>query len=71
MKRVFSSVDSVHIGLLQSVLEAADIPCEVRNVANFQLDGPSLNYPMELWVLRDEDYAQAARLLDTSQPEKP
>ncbi len=68
MKHVFTSLDSVDIGLRQSVLEAAGIACEVRNIANFQLNGPSLTNPMELWVLRDEDYAEATRLLDTASP---
>jgi hypothetical protein len=66
MKRVFSSLDSVEVGLRESVLEAAEIPYEVRNVTMSELAGPSLVSPMELWVLRDEDYDPALHLLCSS-----
>ncbi len=62
MKRVFSSLDSVEIGLRESVLDAANIAYEVRNVTMSELAGPSLSTPLELWVLRDEDYEPAVRL---------
>jgi Putative prokaryotic signal transducing protein len=70
MKRVFSALDSVEVGLLQSVLEAADIPYEVRNVAIPQVAGPSLIIPTELWILRDQDYEEAVCLLERSRSEE-
>jgi hypothetical protein len=66
MKRLFSSLDSVEVGLRESVLEAADIPYEVRNVTLSEIAGPSFITPLELWVLRDEDYEPALRLLQDS-----
>jgi hypothetical protein len=66
MKRVFSSLDSVEVGLRESVLGAANIPYEVRNVTMSELAGPSFINPVELWVLRDEDFESAVRLLRAS-----
>jgi hypothetical protein len=62
MKRVFSSPDSAEVGLVRSVLEAADIACEVRNEAVSQAM-PGFPFVPELWVLRDDDYDEAARLI--------
>lgn len=64
MKQVLSSPDSAQIGLAQSILEAAGIACEVRN------DGISqamwgMPFIPELWVLRDEDYEEARRLVQS------
>ena len=62
MKQIFSSPDSATIGLAQSRLEAAGIPCEIRNEAVSQA---MVGFPFasELWLLRDEDYDDARRLL--------
>lgn len=74
MKQVFSSPDSAQVGLAQSILGAAGIPCEVRNDAVSQ-GVPGMPFNPELWVLRDEDYAEARRLVlspgsaDASTPE--
>ena len=57
------------ISMRESVLEAATIPHEVRNVAVLELAGPNLNCPMELWVLGDEDYESALRLLHQTRAE--
>ncbi|HYG36598.1 MAG TPA: DUF2007 domain-containing protein [Clostridia bacterium] len=62
MKHVLSSPDSARIGLAQSLLEAAGILCEVRNDAVSQAI-PSMPFATELWVLRDEDYEEARRLI--------
>jgi hypothetical protein len=62
MKHVFSSPDSARIGLAQSLLDAADIPCELRNDALSQAM-PRMPFMTELWVLRDEDYDEARRLI--------
>ncbi len=68
MKQLFTSADSAQLGLARSVLEAAGIPCEVRNEGVSQAF-PSVPFASELWV-RDEDYEEATRLLasDQSQP---
>ena len=71
MKQVFSSPDSAQVGLAQSILDAAGIACEVRNDAVSQA---MLGMPFvpELWVLRDEDFAEARRLVaSTSAADSP
>jgi hypothetical protein len=74
MKQVLSSPDSAQIGLAQSILEAAGIACEVRNDAVSQAMW-GMPFIPELWVLRDEDYEEARRLVlstgsaDAAKPE--
>ena len=69
MKQVFSSPDSSQIGLARSRLDAAEIACEVRNDAVSQAM-PGMPFIAELWVLRDEDYEDAQRLiLSPTEPE--
>ncbi len=69
MKQLFSSADSAQMGLARSVLEAAQIECEVRNESVSQAI-PSLPFAATLWV-RDEDYDEASRLLAGVQGEEP
>jgi len=64
MKEVFSSPDSAQVGLAQSILDAAGIACEVRNDAVSQAMW-AIPFIPELWVLRDEDYAQARCLVES------
>jgi hypothetical protein len=64
MKQVFSSPDSVQVGLAQSILEAAGIACEVRNEAVSQAMW-TIPFIPELWVVRDEDYEDARRLVSS------
>ena len=61
MKRLTASLDSAQIGVAHSILQAAGIPCELRNDIISQAI-PSLPFAPELWV-RDEDYEEAARLI--------
>jgi len=74
MKQVFSSPNSAEVGLAQSILDAAGIAWEVRNDAVSQAV-PGMPFNAELWVVRDEDYAEARRLVrsvgsaDSAQPE--
>jgi len=62
MKQVLALPDSAQIGLAQSILDAAGIPCEVRNDAVHQAI-PGMPFCPELWVIRDEDYEEARRLV--------
>ncbi len=64
MRKVFSSPDSAQVGLAQSILDAAGIACEVRNEAVSQAMW-TMPFNPELWVLRDEDYAEARRLVSS------
>jgi hypothetical protein len=65
MKQIFSSPDSAQMGLVRSVLEAAEIPSEVRNESVSQAI-PSAPFASELWV-HDEDFEEATRLLASDQ----
>ena len=62
MERIFSSPNSVILGMLRSRLETAGIACEVRNEALCQAL-PGAPFQPELWVLNDEDYPAAVDLL--------
>jgi hypothetical protein len=69
MRQILTSQDSATIGLAQSRLEAAGISCEIRNEGVSQaLAG--FPFISELWVLRDEDYDDARRLVSPD-PAKP
>jgi hypothetical protein len=58
MKRVYTSTNSAEVGLMQSLLDGANIPCEVRNEAVSQAL-VLLPFAPELWILRDEDFEEA------------
>jgi hypothetical protein len=62
MKLVFSSSDSAQVALAQSRLDAAGISCEVRNNAVSQAI-PTMAFAAELWVLQDEAFEDARRLI--------
>jgi hypothetical protein len=62
MKRMFVSPDSAQIGLVRSRLEAAGIECEMRN-EYLSPAMPGVPFYPELWVLRDEQFAEASELL--------
>ena len=68
MKRIFASPERAQVDLSRSVLESANIPCEIRNEAVSQL--PGMAFISELWVLHDSDYAEAARLLARTEPDE-
>jgi hypothetical protein len=61
MKRLPITPNIAGIGLARSVLDSAQIMCEVRNEAVSQAM-VGLPFAPELWV-RDEDYEEAMRLL--------
>jgi hypothetical protein len=61
MKRLFSSKDSVEIGLLRSRLEAAGIECEMRN-EHVSPTMPGAPFDPELWVLWDSQFDEASEL---------
>jgi hypothetical protein len=67
MKTVYSSGDRVQVGLRRSVLDAAGIPCTLRNRYGpldwFHADTAMSLGPVELCVVRDEDFDEALRLL--------
>jgi len=62
MKQVFSSPDSAQVALAKSLLDAMNIANEVRNDA---ISGtiPGAAFSAELWVLQDEKYDEARRLI--------
>ncbi|MBI3416179.1 MAG: DUF2007 domain-containing protein [Verrucomicrobia bacterium] len=62
MKPLFSSPNSAEIGLLRSRLESAGIDCEIRN-EYLSPALPGAPFDPELWVLKDEQFAEASELL--------
>lgn len=67
MKQLISLPDSAEIGLLRSRLEAAGIECEMRNEFSTQSMYGGAFYP-EIWVLKDEKFAEASKLLASCRP---
>jgi len=68
MKQIFSSPDSVEVGLLAGRLQSAGIACEIRNESQVV---PGLPFQPELWIVKDCDYDDAARLIGTSDAPDP
>lgn len=64
MKYIFSSPDPARIGLIQSLLDAEGIECELRNQAVSQSEA-GMPFISELWVLRNEDYEKARGLIQS------
>ena len=62
MKRLFSSPDSTVVGLFQSRLQTAGFECEMLH-EHSSLAMPGAPFYPELWVLRDEQFAEASKLL--------
>ena len=62
MKHVFSSPDAAQTALVRSLLDAAGIPCEIRNDAVSRAE-VGMPFITELWVLGDEDYEEARSLI--------
>jgi hypothetical protein len=62
MKYLFSSPDSARVALVQSLLDAAEIAYELRNEAVSQAEA-GMPFITELWLLRDEDYEEARKLI--------
>jgi hypothetical protein len=63
MKQLFSSPDSVQIGLFRSRLEAAGIGCEMRNEHLSSAVGTGAAFDPELWILDDAQFTEASELL--------
>ena len=68
--RVFTSSDPVLAGLVHSVLEAAGIPCLLRNQ---YLTGALGELPVnecwpQVWVIDEHDAPRARRLVDETVP---
>jgi len=66
MKQLYASPDSARVALIRSMLEAADIPFEVRNEAPSQAM-MGIPFSSEVWV-DDKDYDDAIHILKHSHP---
>ena len=62
MKELFTSRNSAEAGLLKEIIERKGIPCFLRN--EVLLFGELPVYYPELWILKDEDYGEARKLLN-------
>lgn len=65
MRKVFEHPASHEVGLCESILKSHGIEVEVRNLNSSTLSGevPFASAYAELWVVNDEDYEEAIRLL--------
>jgi hypothetical protein len=63
MKILFSSPSEPEVGLLKSVLDEAGVACEIRN-ENTHPNLPGAAFQPEIWVVNEEDYAQACEVRD-------
>jgi len=76
VKRLASHESLAYLGHLRNVLEQADIACLIKHehLTGGLGDLPIFECLPELWVVRDEQAARAARLLaelETAQPAGP
>jgi hypothetical protein len=62
MKLLLSSPNIAEIGHLKSRLEGEGIDCEIRN-EHLSMAIPGAAFYPELWVLRDDQFADARDLL--------
>ena len=63
MKLLFSATNLSEVGLLKSMLEDNGIECEIRN-AGISNVLPGAEFAPGLWVLRDENFAEAREIRD-------
>ena len=63
MKMLFSSPSAPEVGLLKSLLDDAQIASEIRNESTYP-NFPEAAFQPEIWVLNDEDYAEACEVRD-------
>ncbi|HXI50467.1 MAG TPA: DUF2007 domain-containing protein [Candidatus Saccharimonadales bacterium] len=64
MKKIYSSLDSVQVGVVTSLLDTAGIAYEMRNESMSQVL-PTLLTPAEVWVA-EEAVEEAKRLIATA-----
>ena len=64
MKKVYSSLDSIQVGVVRTLLDTAGIVYEMRNESMAQVL-PTLVTPAEVWVA-DEVVEDAERLIATA-----
>jgi hypothetical protein len=70
MKILFSSPSEPEVGLLKSVLDEAGVACEIRN-ENTHPNLPGAAFQPEIWVVNDEDYAEACEVRDAWRGSRP
>lgn len=65
MKLVFEHIDFTTVGHVRGLLEAAGIPCEIRNEGGSGAAGelPFTQVYPELWILDDRDAARAGEIV--------
>ncbi|MGV6817838.1 MAG: putative signal transducing protein [Thiotrichales bacterium] len=73
MKHLLTHHDPIFVGYLQANLESEQIPCHIKNGFLTGALGelpPTATWP-ELWVIHDEDFAQASALIEGLLPPTP
>jgi hypothetical protein len=64
MKHLFSSPSAPEVELLKSQLDQAGIAAEIRGEVSYS-NFPGAAFQPELWVVQDEDFAEACNLRDS------
>ena len=65
MKKLYVSQSLIDVESRKELLDQAEIPCTIKNQRSNMLGGevPFVEVFPELWVLQDEDFEQAQKLL--------
>jgi hypothetical protein len=68
MKRIYSSQSHMVVALLKNILEASGISCVIRNelLAGAAGELPPIECWPELWVMDDNQYEWARKLIKTT-----
>jgi predicted RNA-binding Zn-ribbon protein involved in translation (DUF1610 family) len=64
MKKLYMARESSEAELLKGLIEHQGIECSIRNEMVMDAVGPLVFCYPELWILRDEDYAAATRIME-------
>ncbi len=73
MQKLFVSPNLVEVESLKDVLEQAGVQCWIKNQRGSSLAGevPFAEVFPELWVLNDDDYAEAQQFLENWRAARP
>ncbi len=73
MKKLYVSQSLIDVESRQELLDQAQLPCTIKNQRSAMLGGevPFVEVFPELWVLNDEDWDSAKKLLDEWEMARP
>jgi hypothetical protein len=73
MKNLYVSQSLIDVESRKELLDQAEIPCTIKNQRSAMLGGeiPFVEVFPELWVLQDDDFERAQKLLQDWEEAKP